>query len=161
MADEGAAPDPGQPDAAQLQGLLDEARAEIEQLERDTADASARAYRAASEADELRAALDEANGRVDAASVRERDAAVRYRELALRAEPELPAEMIAGDTVEAIDASIVTAREVVTRVRSHIEAQAQAARVPAGAPQRGERDLSGLSPQQKIRFGLEQRAQAS
>jgi chromosome segregation ATPase len=163
MAEDGDAPGiDDTPDA--LREQLEAARSQIARLEA-----------AASDADGLRTALDEANARVEAAtgeasslraqveeaSERERTAAVRYRDLAMRAEPELPAEMIAGDSVDAIDASIVAAREVVTRVRSHIESQAQAARVPAGAPQRGERDLSGLSPQQKIRFGLEQRAQAS
>ena len=163
MAEDGDAPGTDDtPDA--LREQLEAARSQIARLEAAATDAGA-----------LRTALDEANARVETAtgetsalrtqieqsSARERTAAGRYRELALRAEPDLPAEMIAGDSVEAIDASIVAAREVVTRVRSHIEAQAQAARVPAGAPQRGERDLSGLSPQQKIRFGLEQRAQAS
>jgi chromosome segregation ATPase len=163
MAEDGSGP--GAEDTPEaLREQLEAARSEIARLEA-----------AATDADALRTELDEANGRIEAATgeasalraqvdqatERERVAATRYRELALRVEPELPAELVAGDTIEAIDASIVAARSVVGRVRSHIEAQAQAARVPAGAPERGERDLSGLSPQQKIRFGLEQRAQAS
>jgi chromosome segregation ATPase len=178
MADEAprgdAARDAGDaPDAAELQGLLDEARAEVERLEREAADASSRAYRAASEAGELRTALDHANARltgataeadglraqIDQAEARERESAVRYRELMLRAEPSLPAEMVAGETIDAVDASVVAARDVVSCVRSHIEAQTTASRVPAGAPQRGGIDTGAMSPQQKIRYGLEQRTQ--
>jgi len=38
-----------------------------------------------------------------------------------------------------------------------MEAQAQAGRVPAGAPQRSAPDVSALSAAQKIRYGLERR----
>jgi hypothetical protein len=98
---------------------------------------------------------------LDDAASREQQAAARYRELMLRAEPSLPAEMIAGDSLDAIDASVVAARDVVGRVRSHIEAQSASAQVPAGAPQRSVPDTSTLSPQQKIRYGLEQRSQSA
>ena len=75
----------------------------------------------------------------------------------MRTEPELPADLIAGDDVDAVDAAVAAAREIVGRVRTHIEAQAQALRVPAGAPPRGGPDLSALTPEQKIRIGLERR----
>jgi len=153
-------------EVAQLQEELDAARSAVTRLEADAANAAA-------DAESLRATLLDAQRRIDAATgnaeglqaeveaarERERDAAVRYRELVLRAEPALPSEMIAGDTIEAIDASVVAARDVVGRVRSHMEAQTSASRVPAGAPERGAPDLSAMTPQQKIRFGLEQRAQ--
>jgi chromosome segregation ATPase len=173
MADDARQEDGAAPDAAELQAQLEEARAEIERLERETADASSRAYRAASEADELRATLETAHARIvdteseagelrtraDEASAREREAAVRYRELMLRAEPALPAEMIAGETIDAIDASVVAARDVLSRVRSHLEAQTTASRVPAGSPQRSGMDTGAMTAQQKIRYGLEQRSQ--
>ncbi|MEX2225300.1 MAG: hypothetical protein WEB52_02480 [Dehalococcoidia bacterium] len=145
---------------------LETARAEVGRLE-------AAAAQAADEAASLRSALAEAQAASETSSSeaedlraqiaetaqRERDAATRYRELAIRAEPALPAALIAGDTIAAVDASLVAARDVVGRVRSHIEAQASATRVPAGAPQRSSTDLSAMTPQQKIRYGLEQRAQ--
>jgi len=156
----------GTDEAERLREELQAARAEVTRLESDAANAVA-------DAESLRAALGDAQARIDTAALdaeelraqvtaaceRERDAAVRYRELVLRAEPALPAEMIVGDTVDTIDASAAAARDVVGRVRSHIEAQTSAARVPAGAPERGGLDVSAMTPQQKIRFGLEQRAQ--
>jgi hypothetical protein len=42
----------------------------------------------------------------------------------------------------------------VAKVRGHIESQAQAGRVPVGAPARSGPDLSGLSAEQKIQHGL-------
>jgi hypothetical protein len=93
---------------------------------------------------------------LDAATQREHAAAERYRDLVVRTEPALPAELIAGDSVDAVDASVEAARSVVGRVRSHIEAQAQAGRVPAGAPPRSGPDLSSMTPEQKIRYGLAQ-----
>jgi hypothetical protein len=43
----------------------------------------------------------------------------------------------------------------VAQVRQHLEQQAQAARVPAGAPARGSPDTSELSASEKIRLGLQ------
>jgi hypothetical protein len=103
--------------------------------------------------------LDEAEQRHREATVH---AATRYRELAMRAETSVPQDLIEGDTIEAIEASIVRARELAASVRSHIEAEAQAAnagaRVPAGAPHRSAPDFSAMTPEQKIRHGLAQRA---
>ena len=91
---------------------------------------------------------------IDAATQRAQTAAERYRDLVVRTEPALPADLISGGDVDAIDASVTAAREIVGRVRTHIETQAQAGRVPAGAPPRSAPDLSALTPEQKIRHGL-------
>lgn len=145
----------GEQDVAALQEQLAEARARAERLERQAAEAAA--LRA-----EVKSARDEATtlrGQVEASQARERADAARYRELVMRADPSLPEELIAGENVEAVEASVLAAREVVGRVRSHIEAQAQSSRVPAGAPARGAPDVSSLTPEQKIRFGLERQSQ--
>jgi hypothetical protein len=155
----------GDNDTAELLARLEAARADIERLETEAANASG-------EAASLRTALDDANariglaaldadrlrGQIEEASQREQQAAARYRELMLRAEPALPSDMIAGDSIDAIDAAVIAARDVVGRVRSHIEAQATAVRVPVGAPQRAVPDITAMTPQQKIRHGLEQRS---
>jgi hypothetical protein len=90
------------------------------------------------------------------AEERERLAAGRYRELLLAREPDLPEDMVEGATVEEIDAAAERARQTVSQVRRRFEAQAQATRVPAGAPARGTTDTSGLSASEKIRLGLRQ-----
>lgn len=111
-----------------------------------------RAASAVSDAEALRGQLAEA-------AARARVASERYRDLVVRTQPELPPELIAGDDVDAIDAAVESARAVVGRVRTHIEAQAHAARVPAGAPSRAAPDLSALTPEQKIRHGLASQSQ--
>jgi len=163
---------PGGEDLATLQDELADARAQVERLQLEAADAQARAQQAVAESAELReqvrtsaeaataAAEDAASLREQLASAEERlrGSAERYRDLVVRTEPALPAELIAGETIDDVDASVTAARDVVGRVRAHIDAQAQSARVPAGAPQRSGADVSALSPEQKIRYGLERRA---
>ena len=102
----------------------------------------------AAEIDSLQAVVAEAQEQA-------RVAARRYREAVLAREPELPAELVGGDTVDAVEESLTRARETVAQVRRHIEEQAQAVRVPAGAPVRSGVDVSGLSAAEKIRAGLE------
>jgi hypothetical protein len=145
-------------DAAALRDELAEARAEVGRLEAFAADAEARAQRAADEIAALREASDEAAGlreQLDGAAARERDVVARYRELVLRTEPDIPADMVAGETVEQVEAALAAAREVVGRVRSHLSERGP--RVPAGAPVRSAPDISGMTPEQKIRHGLAQR----
>ena len=151
---------------------LSQASDEIARLRTHLREENARAEAAVAEGARLQTELAAANDAVaafeaDAASlrsmledaeVRTRDAAARYRELAVRAEADVPDDLIAGDTIKAIDESIARARAITASVRSYIEAQAQAARVPAGAPQRSAPDLSAMTPEQKIRHGLAQRA---
>lgn len=92
----------------------------------------------------------------EAAEEGRRDATVRYRELVLDHEPDLPADLVSGDTVQEIDAAVARARETVSQVRQRFEAAAQASRVPAGAPPRGGIDTSSMTPAEKIRLGLQQ-----
>jgi hypothetical protein len=59
--------------------------------------------------------------------------------------------------VTQVDAAAERARQTVAQVRQHLEQQANAIRVPAGAPQRSAPDLGDLSPAEKIRLGLSER----
>jgi hypothetical protein len=77
-----------------------------------------------------------------------------YRDSLIKLNPELPAEMVGGDTVEAVDVSIASARALVSKVRQGLEAERAAGRVPAGAPARSEADYSGLSSREKIQIGI-------
>jgi chromosome segregation ATPase len=158
----------------QLEERLAEAQAELEALQTTVADREARALhldsQLASMREELAAvrqdveARDEELGtlraRSEALESAVRRSAERYRTLALEGSPELPEELVAGTTVDEIDQAIARARETVSKVRGHLETQAQSARVPVGAPARSEPDLSGLSAQDKIARGIEQRRSA-
>ncbi len=99
------------------------------------------------ELDELKQAVDEANKAIA-------QAVTAYREMAVEATPGLPAELIRGDTIEAIDESVRNARAIMEKVRQEIETEAARTRIPVGAPRRAPLDLSALSPREKIQQGL-------
>lgn len=160
-------------DIAQLQEQLAEARAEVERLQLTAADREARAAHLeeslAQLKEQLASAQAEASARAEELSTlgqragdleaQVKAAAARYREAVLASSPELPADLVAGDTVEDVDRSLEAARQTVSSIRGHLESQAQAGRVPVGSPPRSAPDLSALSAADKIRFGLQQREQ--
>jgi hypothetical protein len=139
-----------------LEEQLTAAQADIARLQELLSTAEMRAVARDEEVLALQRQVEATRGEVTAAAERERLAAGRYRELILLHEPSLPAELVSGETIDALDAAVLQARQTVAQVRQHLEQQAQALRVPAGSPVRGEPDLSDLSPGEKIRAGLRQ-----
>ena len=103
---------------ALVQEELAEARAELERLQVTAADREAQAAHLESELAQARSQAEARDGEL--ASAREqaqaldeqvRASAVRYRELALQQSPELPAELVAGDTVDEVEQSLQRARD--------------------------------------------------
>lgn len=133
-----------------LDDVPDEVRAELEAV-------------AAAE-DEMHAALEDALSEAQRALEAQRDAtraAVgRYREALLAAEPDLPPDLVAGETLEEIDASVAAARQTVARIRERMSAApgASASRgFPVGSPSRGAHSSRGLTSAEKIAAGLSDR----
>jgi len=77
-----------------------------------------------------------------------------YRSMIIQANPEVVAELITGDSIEAINDSVDKAKALVSKVRQGLEAEISLSRVPAGAPERTSPDLSTLSPREKIQYGI-------
>jgi len=77
-----------------------------------------------------------------------------YKSLVMETHPEIPADLITGDTIEAINESLENARALIDKVKQGIEAEASRTKVPAGAPQRVPLDLSVLSPREKIQYAI-------
>ena len=88
----------------------------------------------------------------DELSQRLQDAVIAYREEMLKANPEVPNELVQGDTVEELDASLGKAQAVVEKIKASLEASQ--GRIPAGAPTRGNIGIDDLSPLEKIKYGL-------
>ncbi|MEE8442669.1 MAG: hypothetical protein V3S37_02880 [Dehalococcoidia bacterium] len=107
--------------------------------------------------DEVRTTLAERETELQEVQRQLTSAIALYREALLAAAPEVPEEMVTGTTPEELGASLARARQVVERIRSHIESQLAEQRVPTGAPIRSGVDLTSLSPQDKIAYGLIQR----
>ena len=117
---------------------------------------------------ELEASLSEARQGSESAaaeltSIREaRDQAVaKYLSMAEALNPAVPEGIIAGETIEEIDASVEKGKAIVESVKEAMEAEASRAKVPAGAPARGEISLEGLSPREKIAAGIQQKGGTS
>jgi DNA repair exonuclease SbcCD ATPase subunit len=153
----------------ELQEELAAARMELERLQVTAADREARAAHLETELSGLRQELsgareeaqsreEELRAQYDALSTQAQGAAQRYRELILLQSPELPEELVTGESVAEIDAALERARETVSKVRGHLESQAQATRVPVGAPVRSGPDVSGMNAEEKIREGLRQKS---
>ena len=81
----------------------------------------------------------------------------KYLEMAKTVNATIPPDVITGATIEDIDATVAKALSIATAVKASLEAQAKQAKVPAGAPPRGEISLEGLSPKEKIAAGIKQK----
>jgi DNA repair exonuclease SbcCD ATPase subunit len=158
----------------ELQEALAESRAELDRLHAIAADREAQNVQLREALAEVRAAAGQQSAENEAlraqiealqsevASLREgltaaqdqaRSTATKYRDAILAVAPEVPADLVRGDSIEEIEASLAQARQIVSRLREHLEAQTPAP-VPAGAPPRTRQEFSDLSPQEKIALGL-------
>ena len=158
-----------------LQDELADARAEVDRLQPIAADREARAAhleetlaQLREEQSQLSASLGEAQAQVAArdeelAGLRQeaetlqvslKAAASKYRDALLAGRPDVPPDLVSGETVEEVDQQLEAALRMVAQLRSHLESQAQALRVPTGAPARRAPDLSARSPGEKIADGL-------
>ena len=137
--------------------MADEAVTEMKQIESDTVGVEVTGA-AAVRPSEAGAAGTVADASSDTEVTRLKgllsSAVARYRESLLAGSPEVPAEMVSGETVEEVEASLGKARAMVARVRERLSAQEGGVRVPAGPPPRRPPDLSALSPREKIDYGL-------
>lgn len=77
-----------------------------------------------------------------------------YRTLVVQSNPDILDELITGDSIEAIDQSLESAKTLISKVREGIEGEIASGRVPAGAPTRTLLDLSALSPREKIQYAI-------
>ena len=132
-------------------------RAEAERLAEELADREARALEQAEGMEALRrevesARFEAAQARAAAAEEAQRLAG-RYRAALLQGAPDVPPDLVHGESVDDLDRSLATAREVVARVRDQMQAQA-AYGIPYGSPVRGAPDPGALSPAEKIRAGI-------
>ena len=116
---------------------------------------------------ELEAALSEAKQGSEAsatelAAVKEaRDEAVsKYLGMAKASNPQVPQDIISGETIAEIDASVEKGKGLVSAVKKTLESETAAAKVPAGAPTRGE-TTEGMSNKEMIAAGLRQKGGTS
>ncbi|MDH4137647.1 MAG: hypothetical protein OEW09_13185 [Anaerolineae bacterium] len=88
-------------------------------------------------------------------------AVAKYLGVVRLANPAIPDDVIGGSTIGEIEASVQKATAIAAAVKADLEARAKEARVPAGAPARGEISIEGLSPREKIAAGIQQKGGTS
>jgi multidrug resistance efflux pump len=108
-----------------------------------------------SEIETIKQSLEESNNTRDEMERSLVEATEAYKELEILANPGLVSEMIKGETIEEIKASVESARALVERVKQEIGAENSLVKVPAGSPTRTQPDLSTLSPREKIKYAME------
>jgi len=106
------------------------------------------------ESDELKQSLVEFNNRIHELEASLKEAIANYKAQTLKANPEIPEELISGESIEEVNSSLASAKELVSKVRKGIEVESTLFRFPPGAPERTPPDLSGLSPREKIQYAI-------
>lgn len=85
-----------------------------------------------------------------------RQAVARYRDALLAAEPDLPPELVQGETLEDVDAAAEAARTTVARIRNRVAAERPRS-FPIGAPARTPDRPHPMTSHEKIAAGLQDR----
>jgi hypothetical protein len=78
-----------------------------------------------------------------------------YRLMLISYNPDILPELITGESVEALDSSLLKARELTGRIKEKLDFITAAERIPEGAPVRTAPDTESLSSEEKIRYGLQ------
>ena len=112
------------------------------------------------ELEPLKAQLAEVSTNFEGAKAAYAYAVEDFKKLVLQANPLFTADIIWGDTIDDVKASVGKAGVLVSKVKEGLEAQAKAlaglTAVPAGAPARTGPNVEGMSTIGKINLGLEQ-----
>ena len=132
---------------AQKDEELSSANARVSELEQTTASLE-------SEIVALKEAAAEADDNLSKLNESLTQAVASYKEIAIQSNPDVPEELVTGDSIEAINISLASAKELVSKVKKGLEADIALTRVPAGAPERTAPDLSALSPREKIQYAI-------
>ena len=126
---------------------LEQVKARVLELEALVAGKDEEVAKANARVSELEQVVGEFDGKLA-------EAASSYRALAVETNPQVLEELITGDTIEDIKASLERATTLVSRVKQGLEAEIASARVPAGAPERAPINLEALSPREKIEYAI-------
>jgi len=74
-----------------------------------------------------------------------------YKVALAKANPAIPQELLAGETIEAVDSSLESATALVDKIKAALAAEAK---VPPGSPTRSGPNLEGLTGEAKIKVAL-------
>lgn len=139
---------------AELEGLIAQKDQELALRDARISELEQAVASLESEINALKQALTESDDNLNKLNESLNQAVASYRTLVVQSNPEVPEELVTGDSVAAIADSLASARELVAKIRKGMEAEISLARVPIGAPERAAPDLSALSPREKIQYAV-------
>ena len=144
-------------DLAVIKAELDEERKARAAIEQALADKDKRIAELQASVSVVQQAGDTAMAELSQLREAQAKAVAKYLEASRALNSSIPPDVIAGTTIDEIDASVAKALSIATAVKANLEAQAKEAKVPAGAPPRAAINLEGLSPREKIAAGIQQK----
>ena len=139
---------------AVLEEALAESKHRIAELEVTWAELHVTLAQRDEELQRVQAAAEEQDAEAGRLRAQLAQALERLRDALLAANPDIPADLIHGDSVQELDASLLHARELVERVRAQVENRMAQERVPPGTPPRSTPNTATLSPRDKIAYAL-------
>lgn len=140
-----------------LKAQLEEERKAKSEIEQALMEKDARLAELEKALEEAKAASTELSQLKDSHS----RAVSKYLEALRAANPSIPPDVISGQSIDEIDASLEKAKAIAKAVRASLEQEAQQTAVPAGAPPRVTISPEGLSPREKIALGITQKGVTS
>jgi chromosome segregation ATPase len=142
------------PRIAELRAQLAARDAEFGKLKEALAEKTALADSQDQELSTLRTAGSVAEARIAELTGSLTEAISKYKERLYSSHPELLENMITGDTIQEIDASLDSSLVLVDKVKANIAEQSKEVKVPAGSPERTGPDLSAMSAKEKIAYAI-------
>jgi len=137
-----------------LEGLLDQKGQEFKLKESRISELEQAVTLKDGEIASLEQSVLESTGTINQLNENLKQAVTSYKVQVVKANPDIPEELISGDSIEEITTSFESAKELVSKVRKGIEAEISSVKFPAGAPQRTSPDLSALSAREKIQYAI-------
>jgi len=137
-----------------LEGLIAQKDQELASKDTRISELEQAAASLESEIATLKQAVAESNDKLNLLNESLNQAVASYKALAIQSNPDVPEELVTGDSIEAITDSLASAKELISKIRKGMEAEISLVRVPVGAPERTAPDLSALSPREKIQYAI-------
>jgi len=101
-----------------------------------------------------RQSAEELNKRLVATSTALTEAVAGYRKLILETNSDVTEDLINGESIQSISASLSKAKNLIEKLRQKVEKDVAHSRIPIGSPGRQNPDLSGMSPREKIHYAI-------
>ena len=101
-----------------------------------------------------RKSAEELNKRLTATSAALTEAVAGYKKLVMETNPDVTEDLINGESIQAITASLSKAKNLIEKLKQKVEKDVAHSRIPIGSPGRQVPDLSGMSPREKIHYAI-------